>query len=201
VSDPEAARNTMSGILTALSTRPDANQFVSKRTYQETDVFCMGMNVADPDVYPDGLTSVAVTIVDRYVTFGSWEHVTGLIRQMAAADTQVDPELQAILAQHADSNLLVVAPQAWQEKFRKLMEKTQGDEKDVFDHMLEKLESADFGLEDEALTQRLKTGLKELLLAVRQFNEKATGMTKTWVLSGTHKGMFYEIEGKSEVSK
>jgi len=201
VSDPEAARNTMSGILTALSTRPDANQFVSKRTYQETDVFCMGMNVANPDVYPDGLTSVAVTIVDRYVTFGSWEHVTALIRQMAATDTQVDPELQAILAQHADSNLLVVVPQAWQEKFRKLMEKTQGDQKDVFDKMLEKLESADFKLEDEALTQRLKTGLKELLLAVRAFNEKATGMTKTWVLSGTHKGTFYEIEGKSELSK
>ena len=202
LSDPQAAGNTLSRIFAALAVNPQFSQFVKRRAYQETDVFCMGMDVTKPDKYPDGLTTFAATIVGRYFSFGSWEHVTALIRRMKSEEKEVDRELEAIVEKHADSNLIVVVPKGFQHKLEKLIAKAQGENKNVFDRLLEKLKPHEIELEDKELAERIKTGLEELILALKELDEKATAeMAETSVMSGTHEGMFYRLEAKSDMSK
>jgi len=201
VRDPRAARNTLSAVLTRMSTDPEFNETVKKRTYQETDVFCVGADVAEEDTYPDGLTSFAVVVVDRYLSFGSWDHITGLIRRMAAGQGGVDSELQSVVESYGNSNLLVVVPVAFQEKFQKLAESDEvmGS---AFDQLLEALEALELDVEDVELAERLKASLRELILTLKTLDEKGRTLAQErGLLSGTHKGLFYELEAESEVSR
>lgn len=189
VRDAQATRAVLSTVFTRLSTNPSANQFVKKRTYQETDVFCVGMDVARDEKYPDGMTSFAMTIVDRYFTAGGWEHVTGLIRRMGSATEAVDTELAAIVEKHADANFLMVVPAAWQKKFERLMTKVQGEDRDPFERILEEIKSLDLELEDEAMAERIKAALGELVIALQAINEAGSAkLAETAVISGAHRG-------------
>jgi len=201
VRDPRAARDTLSAVFTRMSTDPQFNQTVKKRTYQETDVFCVGADVAEEDKYPDGLTSFAVVVVDRYLSFGSWEHVTGLIRRMAAGEGGVDSELQSVVESHGDSNFLVVVPSAFQEKLQELAESDEvmGS---GFDKLLEALEAKELEVGDVELAGRLKASLRELILTLKTLDKKARMLARQrGLFSGTHKGLFYELEAESEASR
>ena len=126
--DPNAARDAIGGLVTRLSADPDMSTQVKKRTYQETDVYCFGDGMAQAESYPDGKTSFAVVIIDRYLTFGSWDAVTKAIREMASAQSKTDPALMAIVQANPDANLLVVMPKAFQVKNQQLMVKLEGQQ-------------------------------------------------------------------------
>ena len=205
LSDPNSARGTLDRAFTTLSTNPQFNQLVKKRTYQETDVFCMGSQAADPDMYPDGLTSFALVIVDRYLSIGSWKHVSGLIRRAKSGTAEVDPELEAVVDRHRDSNLLVVVPKAFHQHMKELAEKIRGSQPDPMDELLRKLDELDLAqldLADQDLALRVKASVKELLLAFKDFQQRAEELApQTSVMTGTHKGRFYEVRAASEVRK
>jgi len=201
VNDAHAAGEMLSGIFTTLSGEGETSQGVGKRVYQETDVFCFGPGAAEEDTYPDGLTAFALTIVDRYVTFGSWDHVTSIIRQVKSGEGETDQELEEIIARNADANFIAVVPKAFQEKVQKTMRDGE-EEANVFDALLEGLENEDFDMEDQQLAERLRNTLRELIGALKVVTEKAPPMTMaTGVFTGVHRGTFYEIQATSDVSK
>ncbi len=202
LSDPQAAGQMLSTIFTTLAGDLQFNQMVKKRTYQETDVFCIGMEVTKPETYPDGLTSFAMTIVDRYLSFGSWEHVTTVIRRMKSETKEADKLLGEIVQKHADSNFLAVVPKAFQQKVQKLAAKARGMDEDPFDMLLEGLESWQPELEDEELGGKIKAALSELILAAKAMQEKSLALEpEAAVVSGTHEGAFYVIEQTTDMSK
>ncbi len=205
LSDPNSARDTLDRAFTTLSTNPQFNLYVKKRTYQETDVFCMGSEVTDPAVYPDGLTSFALVIVDRYLSIGSWDQVSGLIRRAKSGTAEADPELEAVVDGHRDSNLIVVIPKAFQQHMTELAEKMRGSQPDPIDELLRNLDELDLtelDLEDQDLARRAKSAVRELLLAFKDFQRRAEELApQTAVMTGTHKGRFYEVRAASEMRK
>ena len=209
VKDAQVARNTLSAIFTQLAMNPQFNRTVKKRTYQETDVFCMGPEVGKPDADPTDPGTFGLVVLDRYLGFGSWDHVTSLIRRFKAQKPGTAAELQAIVEQNAGANFLFVIPKAFQEKTRRLTQE-QGNQQmeDIFKKILEegisdlieKLTSED--ITDEATGQEIETALTELVQAVQTFTEKAQDIApQTGVVTGKHTGLFYEIKTSSEARK
>jgi len=201
VKDPQAAADMLSRIFATASPNPDLSQLVSKRTYQETDVFCIGMDVTKEEVYPDGTRSFAIVVMDRYVALGSWEHVTGIIRRLKADTREVDRELADIVAAHQDSNVLLVVPAAYQKKLEELIRERQRRE-DFFKELLDEIDGAHLYIGDEQLAERIRTSLTEIVTALKAINDAAPAkFGQTQVMSGTHRGLFYELESKSDVPK
>ncbi len=116
VKDPAAARDTLNTLVTNMSDSPNMNAFVKKRTYQETDVDRFGKDVTKEGSYPDGETSYAVVIADRYLTVGSWDEVTKAIRLLGAAGSKTDPGMMSLVQANPNANLLVVIPKAFRQK-------------------------------------------------------------------------------------
>jgi len=199
---PQAAGFTLSQLFTRFSTNPQYNQFVRKRTYQETDVFCVGLDVAKPDKYPDGMTSFAMVIVDRYLGVGSWDHVTRIIRRMKSDKEQADRALRSIVQNHAGANFLMVVPKAFNQHLQELAKESQGEADDFMDRALKHLDEADLGLEDEELSRNVKTALKELVLAVKALQQNVQAVAPAMaVIAGKHAGTVYEIRCTTEMRK
>ena len=202
LNDPQAARDLLNAVFTAMSTNPQLNQFLKKRTYQETDVFCFGLDAAKEESYPEGLTSFGVTIVERYLTAGNWDYVTNIIRRMKSDTVEVDEELQSVVEKYRDSNLLLIVPREFQQHLEELRKESEETSKDMVDRALEALESVDFGLEDEELGRRIKDSLRELILALQQLQARARDLApQTSVVHGTHVGNFWQIQATSDVTK
>ncbi len=202
LNDPQASRDTLNRAFATLSTNPQFNPFIKKRAFQETDVLCLGTDAAKPENYPDGLTSFAVVIVDRYLTVGSWKYATTIIRRMKSEMGRADPEIQRIVEKHKDCNFLMVFPKAAQQRLQEMARHAQADDGDLFDQLLKDLESADFDLRDAELAGRVKSALRELIVSFRQLQEKSGALApQTSVITGRHTGRFYEIRAGSEVTR
>lgn len=199
--DPASAAEKINALFVGLSANLPFSQMIKKRTYQETDVYCIGMGVADEGAYPDGSSAFAMFIVDRYLSIGSWEYATGVIRRMKSDAMEVDERLQAIVDANRDSNLLVMVPSGYQQRMQKMIEKVQGEETVGLDRLLEELESADFELPDQDLERRMKERLKSLILCAKELSEKAEALVQDVVVTGTHKDTSYELRMASEVRK
>ncbi len=201
VKDPAAARDTLNTLVTNMSDSPNMNAFVKKRTYQETDVYCFGKDVTKEGSYPDGETSYAVVIADRYLTVGSWDEVTKAIRLLGAAGSKTDPGMMSLVQANPNANLLVVIPKAFRQKEQKLSAKMSGMEK-AFDAMAEQVEKADLGLEDKDLEKRIKTAVGDLLRAYQTIALKSEEHAPDQVvIVGQPDGDFYKITSKVDVAK
>jgi len=198
--DPQAARDTLSAVFATVSSKPYGAALVKKRTYQETDVYCLGMGVSDEESYPDGSSAYALAIVGRCVTTGSWESVTAIIRRIRSGQLQTDAGLAALVQEHPDSNLLILAPAALQRKLFDMVFFPEGADTDIFSFMLEELESEDFDVEDEELADRLRDVLRGLIGVARTLDAKARENLGDIRASGTHRGAFYEVESALEVA-
>jgi hypothetical protein len=202
LADPQRANDMFSKAFTALSADPETNSFIKKRTYQETDVFCLGPGAADSESYPDGLTSFAATIVDRYLAVGAWESVTGVIRKAKSGGRETSPELQGILDKHKDANLLVVVPADFQKRLQKMSEDAMRNGEDPFNFMLQMLEQSEMDVGDEETSLRIKSSVHDLVLAYKELSTKGQSLTsQTGVLSGELKGNFYELQMMFDVRK
>ena len=202
VKDPTAARDTLNTLVTNMSANPQSNSFVKKRTYQETDVYCFGPGVTEEGTYPDGENSFAFVIADRYLTMGSWDDVTKVIRQLGSAGSKTDTAMMSVVQANPDANVLVVIPKAFQEKNRKLTDKMSGGVEKAFDSMAEKLEQAELGLEDKDLEQRIKSALSDLLHAYQTIVLKSEEHAPDQVIFvGQPDGDFYKITSKVEITK
>ena len=202
LAEPQAARNTLSALVAGLTVNPMFNQFVAKRTYQETDVFCFGMNAANVDTYPDGTTAFAAVIVDRYLSIGNWEYVTALVRRMQSGGREMNQELQDVVEQHTESNLLVVMTKEAQEKIQQLNRKQQKNNEEMFAKLIEQLEQQDFEIEDKELERRIKDSAMALIRAFEDLQTKAAAMApQLTVMTGTHRGNVYELRGASEITR
>jgi len=201
--DAAAARETLDMIFTRISTNPQMNSMVKKRTYQETDVYCFGMDAAREENYPNGVSSFAVVVVGRYLTLGSWEKVTDVIRRARAAGEAADEELRAVVESNRDANMIAVVPRAFREKIQEKVQEAQEEAgSDAFDQLLEKLRVAEFNLEDPEIEQEIKASLEELLKAMQAINEKSRElMPERSVVTGQHKGNFYEVRTENEIVK
>jgi len=200
--DSRGALATLSNVFTMLSANPQASAMVKTRTYQETDVFCFGVDAAKEETFPDGMTSFAFVVVDRYLSMGSWDYVTGLVRQMKSGAREVDAELQPIADKHRDSNFLAVMPKAFQEALQKRARDRWADQAEAFDMMLSMLDEAELDLGDPELTERVKKSLQDLLTTYQAWMAKAQELApQTVVLTGTHKGDHYEMRSTNEVRK
>jgi len=202
LADVNAARATLNTLFATLSTNAQFAQHASKRTYQETEVFCFGKGVAQQDSFPDGLTSFAVVIVDRYLSIGSWEHIGGIIRRTRSSAGEADEELQAIIREHEKSNCLVVIPSAFQQRVNDLLEEHGGGTSKQLDALVDALSAGAIELEDEDLAQRMSDALKGLLTGMQKLDEKARAMTPaTSVMAGTHQGKFYQMRTALKLAK
>lgn len=200
--DPNAAKTTLNTLFTMLSTNAQFGQYAKKRTYQETEVFCFGQGLAQEDSFPDGLTSFAVVIVDRYLSIGSWEHVGGIIRRMKSGGGKADAELQAIVNEHETANCLVVIPSAFQKRVNELLEEHGETSSKQISSLVDGLSADMLDLEDEELAQRMVDAMKGLLLGLQKLDEKARAMApETSVMVGAHRDNFYEMRMALEISK
>jgi hypothetical protein len=192
--DPQAARALLNTIFTQVGASPEIAQAIRKRTYQEADVYCIGPDVQDDEGYPDGVNSFALVIVDRYLTFGGWDHVTGVIRQAGSGQAAANAELQKAIDANPDANLIVVIPKAFQERMEEMGDLDGDGEADAYDMLISQLEEADLteALDPET-ADRARTALIELLRAVQDLAEKAQEMQpEATVLTGTHHAGYYE---------
>ncbi|MFO7955921.1 MAG: hypothetical protein R6X33_02345 [Candidatus Brocadiia bacterium] len=176
---------------------------VKKRTYQETDVYCFGADAAREENYPDGVTSFAVVVVERYLTLGGWEKVTDLIRRTRAAGASADESLREIVENNREANMIAVVPRAFREKMQEKVQAAQEEAgMDAFDMMLQRLRVAEFNLEDPEMEQEIKASLEELLKAMRALNEKSQHlMPERSVVTGKHQDNFYEVRTENEIVK
>lgn len=203
VRDPAGARQTLDTIFTRISSNPEMSSVVKKRSYQETDVYCFGAEATREENYPDGVTSFAVVVVERYLTLGSWEKVTDLIRRTLAAGASADESLREIVENNREANMIAVVPRAFREKMQEKVQAAQEEAgMDAFDLMLQKLRVAEFNLEDPEMEQEIKGSLEELLKAMRALNEKSQDlMPERSVITGKHHGTFYEVRTENEIVK
>lgn len=201
VTDPGAARETLSTLFTKLAGDPQMSQSVSKRTYQETDVYCFGTNIADSNNYPNGVSSFALAVVDRYLTVGSWDRVTELIRQIRSPQRQVDARLARVVEQNSDANLLVVMPEEFQQHMREELAKLSTSQTQVFDMLLNFLQDAEFDVGDPELSSQLKDNVTKLTKAARDFYEEYQKVGGSAVMTGKHRRDFYVIDSRSKMQK
>lgn len=203
VRDPAVARQTLDTIFTRISNNPQMSSVVKKRTYQETDVYCFGADAAREENYPDGVTSFAVVVVERYLTLGGWEKVTDLIRRTRAAGASADESLREIVENNREANMIAVVPRAFREKMQEKVQAAQEEAgMDAFDMMLQRLRVAEFNLEDPEMEQEIKASLEELLKAMRALNEKSQHlMPERSVVTGKHQDNFYEVRTENEIVK
>ncbi len=200
--DPQAARTTLDTMFTALSSNPQFAQFVKKRTYQETDVYCFVTEPEEQDRYEAGSMSAAMAIVDRCLSVGSWDGVTAAIRQARADGAHVDQELQAIVDGHGDANFLVVTPAAFQQKIRELGGQEEDNAVLGFGAKMAELGSVDLDLPDPELAGRIRHALQELGAGIQELQDKAKALApQTSVISGTHRGRLYEVEWSWEIRR
>jgi len=202
VRDANAARALLNSIATRLSANPQTNAIVKKRTYQETDVYCFGMDAAREESYPDGMSSFALIVAGRYLTMGSWEYVTDVIRQMKSGQQEVDAELAAVVEKHRSANLILVAPREFQQKAQDLSKKLRDPDEGSFSLLRRALDELEMEFGDAELEQRITTAIEELLAAFEEFGERqAERMPETTVATGKHEGTFYVIQSQSEMTK
>ncbi len=199
VQDAAAARSLLDTVSTQMAANPQTSQVVSTRTYQETDVHCFGMNAARPETYPDGLTAFAVVVVDRYLTMGSWDYVTGVIRRARASGGERYKKLESLVASHPGANFIGLLPAEFQKKLQEAMQK-QADPQEASAAMIEQIESLELDLEDAALEREIKSSLRELVKAWTALQEKQYGdLQQSAEMVGEHSGRYYELKATSEV--
>ena len=199
--DANAARDTIGGLVTRLSAEPNTSEVVNKRTFKDTDVYCFGPGMADPANQPDGKTSFAIAIVDRYLAFGSWDDVTKAVTQLAAAQPKTDAALMAVVKANPDANFLVVVPKAAQMKSQQVMANMEGQQ-NAFAMMAAGLQTMHLGLEDQKLEGRIKTGLEELIKDYQALVVKAAAVSPdVTIMKGAPAGDYYEISSKTDLKK
>ena len=161
VNDREAFSKVLSDLVTRVSSGPLAaalGSFVGQRVYQGIDVYLVGQGLDIKGHEPDGLTSYAMVVVDRYLTFGSWKEVTALIRRAKAAEKGTNRKLAAIVTEHQQSNLLVVVPTSWSKKIQKMSDEANDEVWDkLIDELLKKLLEL---TEDEDVKTRFQGAFK-----------------------------------------
>ncbi len=201
VDDREAFTKMLSDAVTRASSDRSLAAFIKKRVYQETDVYLIGADMDDEDAQPDGLSSYAVVVVDRYLSFGSWKDVTGLIRRAKAARKDENARLADLVARHQEANLLTVIPRALIEKLLKMYKKMAGA--DPLEQLAKGLEGGlNLPVEDEELAEKFKSALKNILGFAKTLIQKGREMApEMGVLVGRHRGSFYEIRTRLEIKK
>ncbi len=199
--DPASARRTLDTIFSRLAADPQTNSLVRKRSYQETDVYCFGMDMAQEESYPDGLTSFGVAVLGRYMTFGGWEKVTGVIRRIHAEDAAPDEELRAVVEANRGANFIAAVPRGFREKVQHEVGQVQKEAaEDIFDVLLDLVRVADFALEDPALERELRASLEALIGAAQTLGEKGDDAVQDMiVITGQHRESYYEIRTEDEV--
>ncbi|MFW6189446.1 MAG: hypothetical protein ACOC7T_03350 [Planctomycetota bacterium] len=200
VKDPRSARQSLSTLFTRLSTDAQLSPFVKKRTYQGADVYCIGPPTAESDELPNGLTSFALVVEDRYLMLGSWERVTETIRALRAGGSSADDELVAVAAEHPEASFIAAVPREFNRHTQELVR--EGQESDPFEQIERAIEEESLGMADQELEGRIKESLKTLVRTFRALNQKMTEMAPEMsVVAGEHRGNLYVIESSAEVRK
>jgi hypothetical protein len=196
LNDREAFVKAMTTIVSTASADPGMARMIKKRTYQGTDVFVVGF-LKNDDALPDGLSSYAVVAVDRYLSFGTWDEVTGLIRRTKAAEKGANQKLTAALALYPESNLLLCAAKPFFEKMNKASSR-----KDFIDEINREIDQATLPLADEKLTVKIKTSLKNSWKHIIALSEKSQALAQDlMVVHGQFQGGLYELKASSELKK
>ena len=201
VKDPQSARGKLSDLFTMLAGQPNMSRYVNKRTYQETDVFCLGQGVSKSEGYPNGLTSVGVVVVDRYLTLGSWDHVTSIIRRMRSPQKQVNPELAELVQKHPDASMLMAVPEGFYENYQKLIQKSGAGPGMMFDMIMNQLKTAEIDVGDPELSSQMKDSLQKLVSAVKTLYGEYQKIGQSAVMTGKHEGNFYVIDSSQKMTK
>ncbi|MCK6472125.1 MAG: hypothetical protein L6R28_10295 [Planctomycetes bacterium] len=199
--DREAFAQMLSQTFTTISRNPMFAPLVKKRTYQETDVYQIGMDVSKPDADPDGTTSFALVAVGRYLSFGGWNDVTELIRRAKAAEQAAPGALAEVVAKNKDAQMLLVMSKAF---IKKLQTMTQDgkDKEDELAAALEALEKLNLPMDDKELEEKLKTALKGLVESAKVLQDRAEKLgSPLFVVKGAMAGNYYEVKVKDELQK
>ncbi|MBN1256875.1 MAG: hypothetical protein JXA52_04140 [Planctomycetes bacterium] len=197
LNDPEAFAATFSDLFTRLAATPETGQFIRKKVYQETDVYIVGPDAGKADADPDGLYNYAIVNIDRYLSTGSWEAVTELIRRVKAAE-KPDPVLSQLIEKNPGSNLLIHIPEAFQRSLIEMTEENQAEQQEM---ILASINDLNLGLDDEALTERFKAALAKYYQDFTLLNEKALPYIQNQAISGKLKDNYYEIQSQNEIRK
>jgi len=203
VKDREAFSNVLSDVITRLSSGPFAptlGKFISQRVYQGIDVYLVGQGLDLEGNDPNGLTSYAMVVVDRYLTFGSWKEVTAMIRRAKAADKGANRKLAAIVGEHKKSNLLIVAPSSWSKKMQKMSDKADDD---VWDEVIDEMVKDFLELsEDEEVKTRFKDAFKRADRHLKALSEKGQDLAvDPAVGDGGLSGTLYEAKANFDYRK
>jgi hypothetical protein len=206
--DGKAFSDLLSTTVAAVSASPKGAPWVKKKTYQETDVYLVGQGVSEEGADPNGRTSFAVVVVDRYLSFGTWKDVTAVIRKARASTTEEARALAEAVATHPGSNLIFAVPNSFLKKVQKLNaeQAAGGDPSKMptgpFDILLKMLDSAPLPIGDETLRKKVKDELTALIGAFTTLSEKAQDISpKMSVAHGRLNNGFYELKTDQEVRK
>lgn len=204
LNDPEAFATTFSNIFTYLSRNEEATRFIKKRVYLGTDIYLVGEDVGAEDAQPDGLTSFAVVAAGRYLSFGSWEHVTELVRSYKAG-TVAKNALSEIAAQYPKANFLTVIPKAFLVKLRELQNDVKRETKDpsLSQEIRKQIREEITPLfASSELSNRFTEALDKLLEGIERLSVKVEGLIPSYViLRGELHGTLYEVVGKETLKK
>lgn len=200
--DPKAVQQALDALVLAFSASPQTADAVGKRTFQGADVYCFGMQAANEEAYPDGLTTFAAVLADRYLTLGSWDYATSVLRHFSSAEGGTDRELARVIDAHSDANLLVVVPAEFQQRMQDMAGDAEDQRRGAVEMVIGHMDGADFGLDDLDMERRLKDCLRELVYAALELQEAAEALApETQVVSGAHKAGFYELRSRQTYRK
>jgi hypothetical protein len=200
VNDREAFNKILTTAINTLQANPFLSKAVKKRTYQGDDVFLVG-DLQGDDALPDGLNSYAVVVVDRYLSFGTWNDVTALIRRAKAAEKGANEPLAAAVAKAPEANLFFGVYKTFIKKMEQ-MQKAGGDGADKFKMLGELIDEGEIPFADAALNEKIKTSLKRLVKNGLSLAEKGQELGPAFeFVRGGLNGSVYEIIYSRELKK
>jgi hypothetical protein len=200
VNDREAFNKILTTAINTLQANPFLSKAVKKRTYQGDDVFLVG-DLQGDDALPDGLNSYAVVVVDRYLSFGTWNDVTTLIRRAKAAEKGANEPLAAAVAKAPEANLMFGFYKAFIKKMEK-MQDAGGEGADKFKMVGALIDGIEIPFADAALNDKIKTSLKRLAKNGISLAEKGQELGPAMeVVRGGLSGGVYELVYSQELKK
>jgi hypothetical protein len=173
---------------------------VKKVTIEESTVYLFGEGVEEEGFEPDGLTSYAAVVIDRYWCVGSKARITDLLKRAKAGENGVSEELKAILTKHPNANFLMVIQKEYAERLAKLQQENVNEE--MVDGIMDQIQNMTLDFEDEALEKEFRETLTALFKDFTSLGEKAQAIEQnTGVVHGKYEGDFYRIFTKNEARK
>ncbi len=192
IGDFEATRLALSKVYEALSASPMFAPLLSRRGYQDREVYLWGPARSEGEVDPD--EAVAAVLLEDHLALGNWPEVTDMIRRCQNAPPPRDDLLAGVLDGNPQASFLLVLTERL---LRRIRSKEGGP---IVEELIAELRKME--LDGDPALDDLRDAVVKLLEDISTLSErKATFFEPGLVIHGRHKARLYELIFEAELRK